>query len=74
MLGSVIFERTAKMWATRSSRREDADQRLENIDKKLKKEEIEEEFGKPTVKWEPVSNLDKKKSNFFSNALKFLGF
>lgn len=46
----------------------------ENIDKKLKKEEIEEEFGEPTVKWEPVSNLDKKKSNFFSNALRFLGF
>ena len=36
MLGSVIFERTAKVWATRSSRRKDADQRLENIDKKLR--------------------------------------
>ncbi len=46
----------------------------ENVNKKLKKEEIEEEFGKSTVKWEPVSNLDKKKGNFFSNALKFLGF
>lgn len=46
----------------------------ENVNKKLKKEEIEEEFGKPTVKWEPVLNLDKKKGNFFSNALKFLGF
>ena len=37
--------------------------------------EKEDEEFKPTVKWHPVAKFEKNKNNnFFSKALKFLGF
>ena len=37
--------------------------------------EKEEQKSKPTVKWHPVAKFEKNKNNnFFSKALKFLGF
>lgn len=41
----------------------------------MKAAEREEEESKPAVKWHPVAKIEKnKKDNFFSKALKFLGF
>lgn len=45
----------------------------EELKKEENKKDIEQEFGKPITKWHPVSNIEKK-DNFFSKALKFLGF